>query len=124
MSGIILTITHLSGPRDGETMELEAAGSPPEVTFGRQASCTIPLPHDSEVSRRHARLFWRDQVWWLEDLKSSNGSFLGEFQNQQRVAVATKIEEGIIFRVGMSRFRIAAMRTTGAEQKQCVESSR
>ena len=110
MTGTRLTIMHLCGPCDGQALDIEAMGSPPEVVLGRQATCTVGLPHDSEVSRRHARLFWRDQSWWLEDLKSSNGTFIGEFQNQQRVAVATKIEEGTVFRVGMSRFRIAAMK--------------
>ena len=114
MPGTILTITHLSGPRDGETMEIEATGSPPEVTFGRHASCTIPLPYDSEVSRRHGRLFRQDQGWWLEDLKSSNGTFIGEFQNQQRVTMALRIEEGTVFRVGLSRFRFAESKTSEA----------
>ena len=124
MSETILTITQLSGPRDGETIEVGATGSPPEVTLGRQASCTIPLPYDSEVSRRHGRLFRQDQGWWLEDLKSSNGTFIGEFQNQQRVTVAVRIDEGTVFRVGVSRFRINALKTTKVAHMQNAETYR
>ena len=124
MSGTTLTITHLSGPCDGEMTEVQAIGSPPEVTLGRQTSCTIPLPYDSEVSRRHGRLLWRDQSWWLEDLKSSNGTFIGEFQNQQRVTTAIRIEEGAVFRVGTSRFRIAASKAAKVAQMQNVETWR
>jgi len=105
-------------------MEVEATGSPPEVTLGRQTSCTIPLPYDSEVSRRHGRLFWQDQGWWLEDLKSSNGTFVGEFQGQQRVTKAIRIEEGTVFRVGLSRFRIGASKATKVAQMQNAETCR
>jgi pSer/pThr/pTyr-binding forkhead associated (FHA) protein len=101
-----LIITHMSGPRDGEAMMTEAAGSPPEVTFGRQLTCTVSLPDDPDVSRRHARLIWRDMSWWLEDLGSKNGTFVNEFAKQHRVTGAIKIEGGLVFRVGLSRFRI------------------
>ena len=101
-----LIITHMSGPRDGEAMMIEAAGAPPEVTFGRQSTCTVSLPDDPDVSRRHARLIWRDMSWWLEDLGSKNGTFVNEFAKQQKVTGAIRIEAGFVFRVGLSRFRI------------------
>lgn len=101
-----LTITHMSGPRDGEAMIIEAAGSPPTITFGRQPSCTVSLPDDSEVSRQHARLVWREGSWRLEDLGSTNGTFVSEFANQQKVTAAIGIEPGLVFRVGLSRFRV------------------
>jgi len=101
-----LIITHMSGPRDGEAMMIEAAGSPPEVTFGRQPTCTVSLPDDPDVSRRHARLIWRDMSWWLEDLGSKNGTFVDEFAKQQKVTGPIRIEAGSVFRVGLSRFRI------------------
>ena len=100
-----LIITHMSGPRDGEEVPIEATGSPPAVIFGRQSTCTVSLPDDSEVSRRHARLVWREGNWWLEDLGSTNGTFVSEFAKQQKVTAAFVIEPGLVFRVGLSRFR-------------------
>ena len=96
----------MSGPRDGEALLIEAAGSPPAVTFGRHSECTVSLPDDPEISRRHACLIWRDGSLWLEDLGSTNGTFIGEFAKQQKITEAIGIEAGLVFRVGLSRFRI------------------
>ncbi len=106
-----LIITHMCGPRDGEAMRIEATGSPPAVTFGRQRTCAVSLPDDSELSRRHACLSWREGNWWLEDLGSTNGSFVGEFAQQHKVTGAVRIAPGIVFRVGLSRFRIGSPET-------------
>ncbi len=47
----------------------------PEVMIGRDPACDIILT-DSTVSARHARLFHRQSQWWLEDLRSTNGTLL------------------------------------------------
>ncbi len=47
----------------------------PEVTIGRHPSCEWMLA-DETVSARHARLSFRRDQWWLEDLGSRNGTFL------------------------------------------------
>lgn len=112
-----LIITHMSGPRDGEATMIEAAGLPPEVTFGRQPTCMVSLPDDPDVSRRHARLIWRDMSWWLEDLASKNATFVNEFAKQQKVTGAIRIEAGSVFRVGLSRFR---MESPEASKDACM----
>jgi len=38
-------------------------------------------PHDDNISRRHATIVWRDGVYWLEDVGSTNGTFV----NGQRI---------------------------------------
>ena len=101
-----LIITHMSGPRDGEALLIEIEGSPPTVTFGRHSECTVSLLDDPEISRRHARLIWREGNWWLEDLGSTNGTFVSEFALQQKITGAFGIEARHVFRVGLSRFRI------------------
>ena len=45
------------------------------VVIGRASECEIQT-HDAMVSRKHARISW-DGSYWIEDLGSSNGVFLG-----------------------------------------------
>jgi pSer/pThr/pTyr-binding forkhead associated (FHA) protein len=47
-----------------------------EVTIGRDASCTITIDNDAVVSGVHARVFDLDGQPMVEDLDSTNGSFL------------------------------------------------
>ena len=42
----------------------------------------------------------------LEDLHSSNGTFIGEFQAARRLSGPTAIKDGDIFRVGLTRLRL------------------
>ena len=67
----------------------------PEVVLGRSSTNEYPIPNDT-VSVRHARLSYHHNQWWLEDLNSTNGTFL----NDERVAVATVIMPGDELRVG------------------------
>ena len=101
-----LTLTFMSGSRDGEVVQLETAGSPPWVSIGREAPCELVITDDPDLSRRHARIFWTGSTWMLEDLKSSNGTFIGEFQAARRLSGPTAIKEGHIFRVGLTRLRL------------------
>ncbi|HEY3140410.1 MAG TPA: FHA domain-containing protein [Acidimicrobiales bacterium] len=52
-----------------------------EVTLGRAAGCQVPLD-DAYASQVHARVFHRDGQWFVEDLGSTNGTYL----NRRRVA--------------------------------------
>jgi FHA domain len=51
--------------------------SAPEVTIGRDPSCDFSLD-DKTVSAQHARLSYRQGQWWVEDLHSTNGTYLNE----------------------------------------------
>lgn len=56
-----------------------------EIVIGRSAACDVVLS-DITVSRRHARLFFRDGCWILQDLASKNGSRLnGKFVGRSRL---------------------------------------
>ena len=101
-----LTLTFMSGSRDGEEVQLEAAGSPPSVSIGRDAPCELVITDDPDLSRRHARLIWNGSSWMLEDLNSSNGTFIGEFQAARRLSGTGSIKDGEIFRVGLTRLRL------------------
>ena len=47
-----------------------------EVSIGRDAACTVTIDNDAFVSALHARVFLLDGQPMVEDLDSTNGSFL------------------------------------------------
>ena len=67
----------------------------PEVIIGRSASCDVTL-EDKTVSGRHTRLAYHHGQWWLEDLASTNGTFL----NGEPVSVAVVLAHGDQVRCG------------------------
>jgi pSer/pThr/pTyr-binding forkhead associated (FHA) protein len=109
-----LNLTFMSGSRDGEEISLEATGAIPSVSIGRSPPCELVIPDDIDLSRRHARIYWNGESWMLEDLNSSNGTFLGEFQGSRRLAAAIAINDGEIFRTGLTRFRFGSSNGHGA----------
>ena len=45
------------------------------VTIGREPSNTITIP-EPKASRRHARVYFQNGEYWIEDMKSGNGTFV------------------------------------------------
>ena len=101
-----LIVTYMSGPADGRTQVIEFDGITATATIGRQDGCSVCLPTDPDASRKHARLVFRDNAWWLEDLGSANGTFIGEFAHSHKISSAVKLSPGQIFRVGLTRLRL------------------
>ena len=66
-----------------------------EVIIGRDLACELTLSDDT-VSSRHARLSYHHSQWWLEDLQSTNGTFL----NDERVYTPVVIISGDEVRCG------------------------
>jgi hypothetical protein len=52
-----------------------------QVLVGRAVECQVQT-QDAMVSRRHARIFW-DGNYWIEDLGSSNGVYVGNDKVQK-----------------------------------------
>lgn len=46
------------------------------INIGKAENCIIILEDDDYVSRTHARLYIKDGIVWLEDMNSSNGTFV------------------------------------------------
>lgn len=66
-----------------------------EVTVGRASGCQVALT-DVTVSQLHARIFRRDGKLYVEDLGSSNGTFV----NRKKVSAAVAIRRGDRVAVG------------------------
>ncbi len=61
-----------------------------EMTVGRAGGCAVLLTADTFVSQLHARLFRRDGDIFVEDLGSTNGTFL----NGKQVSAPVSIRKG------------------------------
>lgn len=66
------------------------------TTVGRTADNTVAFPSDSNVSRYHAEIEWRDGDFWLIDLNSSNGSALNgaSFKGEKKLSDGDEITLG------------------------------
>jgi pilus assembly protein CpaF len=54
-------------------LALDWTGEQTELLIGRHYSCDVVLA-DHSVSRKHARVIFRDGGWILQDLDSTNGT--------------------------------------------------
>lgn len=89
----------IDGSQAGVVMRLDDQ----PVTMGRSSDIEVSL-EDDYASGHHARLFPQGSRWFLEDLGSTNGTFVGE----QRLTRATPIEVGQNFRVGRTTMQLKA----------------
>jgi len=65
------------------------------LRIGRDPASEILVNHET-VSNQHARLWYRNKQWWIEDLLSTNGTFL----NDERIETPTILISGDEIRVG------------------------
>lgn len=88
------------------------------VVIGRATDCQI-VTQDGLVSRRHARVVY-DGLYWIEDLGSSNGVYVGTERVQRR-----ELKAGDTFRCGalQVRFEVEAPRRTGMGQAPVLGSA-
>jgi len=74
----------------------------PVTTIGRAEAAVVRL-EDSFLSQHHARVRHSDGAWILEDLGSTNGTFL----NRERIAAAHPIAVGDTIQVGSIVLEVA-----------------
>lgn len=67
-----------------------------ELTVGRAGGCAISLPEDTFVSSLHARVYATDRQVLVEDLGSTNGTFL----NRAKVTSPVTMSRGDRLQVG------------------------
>ena len=74
-----------------------------EVTVGRSPGCAVSLEDDTFVSSIHARVFQRNGELWLEDLGSTNGTWL----NNDRVRGLERLQRGDRVKIGSTILEVA-----------------
>lgn len=72
-----------------------------ELTVGRAAGCQITLD-DTYVSQLHARLFQRDDQLYVEDLGSTNGTYL----NRRKVSAPMVVSRGDQIQIGSTLLEV------------------
>lgn len=85
-------LTVVDGPLTGSHMDISQLDS---VILGRSQDCDFVLG-DDYASSHHSRLFRRGSDWFIEDLESRNGTYLGGYRIDQpeRVQVGNDIKMG------------------------------
>jgi hypothetical protein len=71
------------------------------LQIGRSSACQI-RPDDTYLSQIHARISPRGEGWVVEDLGSTNGTYL----NKRKVAVPTGIAPGDRIRLGKTTIEV------------------
>jgi pSer/pThr/pTyr-binding forkhead associated (FHA) protein len=92
-SHLLVTEGGLTGTRIGLT------GAP--VLIGRANDSTLVLT-DDYASTRHARISLQDGMWIVEDLGSTNGTYLG----QRKLEGPTPMEVGVPLRIGKTALEL------------------
>jgi hypothetical protein len=88
-----LRLVVTEGALRGTTLPLSTSA----VLIGRAPSCTLVLDDDYSSSR-HARIFPQNGAWYVEDLGSTNGTFL----EGRRLEVPVAVQPGEEIRIGQT----------------------
>ena len=84
---------------EGDEFQLNSA----PLTVGRGGQNDLVLTGDEFASARHARIEVRGDGVWVQDLDSTNGTYV----NGTRVAGAQRLDAGDVLRVGETDLRVA-----------------
>lgn len=80
--------------------QLEVALSTAPFVIGREAD--VSLVGDTAASRQHARVTYADGDYWVEDLGSTNGTWV----NRHRIRRTVELHRGDIIEIGEHRFEV------------------
>ncbi|MFN8529060.1 MAG: FHA domain-containing protein [Anaerolineae bacterium] len=85
----------LQGINNQEPREITV--TPNGFMIGRSGDNDLALAH-SQISRQHARIFFKDDQYWIEDLNSSNGAWVND--SRIRPSAPQIIRPGDVIRLG------------------------
>ena len=92
-----LVVVRSADLADDEEFELNSS----QLTIGRGNQNDIPIASDEYASARHARFEPRQDGVWVQDLGSTNGTFL----NGARLETPRRLTRGDVVRVGETDLR-------------------
>jgi phage tail-like protein len=93
----VKAILKLEGPDlDQDEVSLTREG----LNIGRTTGNDLVLSH-KKISRRHARILWQGQQFWVEDLESSNGTYIEDKRLNPHQPVP--LAPGDVIRIGPYR---------------------
>lgn len=72
------------------------------AVIGRERAKTDIALRDESISKRHARIFLENGAWFLEDLNSSNGTFVDEV----RITAPVQLGKGAVFSLAQRKFEV------------------
>ena len=93
---LVVTESEVEGIEAGQSWVLQSV-----TKLGRAATNTIVIA-EPFASNEHALVAWRGGQWWLEDLKSSNGTLL----NGVRIQEPTVLSAGDVIGFGRISMRL------------------
>ncbi len=92
-------IQAINGEATGQEIKIDR-----DTLVGRHQSADLVLPQ-AEISRKHAAFLFKNQALWLQDLNSSNGTFV----NDARIEHDTLLKEGDIVQFASLKFSVLAL---------------
>lgn len=81
-----------------------------EIILGRDNTSDFQI-EDETISLQHCKLFYRQGHWWVDDLESTNGTYLGS----SLVTSATILTDGDVLGLGKADIKININSDTGLE---------
>ena len=91
----------VDGPDAGQRVPLDGAAAGTPLLIGRGPDVAVRLD-DDYVSTRHARIGLSGDTWYVEDLGSTNGTYIGN----QRLTQATAVQLGTQVRIGKTTLEL------------------
>jgi pSer/pThr/pTyr-binding forkhead associated (FHA) protein len=99
--GVPRQVVVRDGPNAGQRVPVDSALDGTPLLIGRGPDAAIQLD-DDYVSTRHARIGVSGETWYVEDLGSTNGTYIGN----QRLTQATAIQLGTQVRIGKTTLEL------------------
>ena len=89
----LVVVFVLSGPLKGHKYYVKSDSS---ILVGRSEEANIRIGYDDFCSRRHAILYWKGDRCYVEDLESTNGTFV----NKNKIQGKVELKKGDVIGLG------------------------
>lgn len=100
-TAVLAQVPAISLTQEGSSPEKSFRFTTATILIGRDPACECNL-EEITISSKHARLYYDLSQWWVEDMHSTNGTYL----NQEAVTSPMVLTDGDILRCGQITFVI------------------